>query len=40
MNKEDLPGLLVAAFGLSPEELTALKILRGSASDTTLARDA
>lgn len=30
MNKEDLPGLLVAAFGLSPEELTALKILRPS----------
>jgi len=30
MNKEDLPGLVVAAFGLSTEELTALKILRPS----------
>lgn len=30
MNKENLPGLLVAAFGLSSEELTALKILRPS----------
>lgn len=30
MNREDLPGLLVAAFGLGPEELTALKILRPS----------
>lgn len=30
MNRADLPGLVVAAFGLSSEELTALKILRPS----------